>query len=309
MIEKICEIIDDEYCCDIDITVEEWKQLLINSKVFDDKSKEAIRKWYIEPGYSASCSYIGKKYNEHSMSANGIINGLAGRAQKELGRFVVKGIGNIAKGTRFIVVMKSKQVDKKPKTWEWTLREELVKAIEELKIFSEDSYSDDELISDITNSDISTNDSCFEYGGKPKGKRELVYVQNKYLYPRSRNISINALKNANYKCEFDTNHLTFTRRNSDLNYDEKLESVLFYEMDYPEDILYEEFKIEVLRKALRSLNEKELELIKHRYYENKTLKIYAKDKCIDYSTAIRRNKAVLEKLKKLINKELKNYRD
>jgi 5-methylcytosine-specific restriction protein A len=116
--------------------------------------------------------------------------------------------------------MKSKQVDKKPKTWEWTLREELVKAIEELKIFSEDSYSDDELISDITNSDISTNDSCFEYGGKPKGKRELVYVQNKYLYPRSRNISINALKHANYKCEFDTNHLTFTRRNSDLNYTE-----------------------------------------------------------------------------------------
>jgi hypothetical protein len=32
----------------------------------------------------------------------------------------------------------------------------------------------------------------------------------------------------------------------------------------------------------------------------------AKDKYIDYSTAIKRNKAVLEKLKKLINKELKN---
>ncbi len=91
--------------------------------------------------------------------------------------------------------------------------------------------------------------------------------------------------------------------------DEKLENVLFYEMDYPEDILYEKFNIEVLRKALRSLNEKELELIRYRYYEKKTLKTYAKDKCIDYSTAIRRNKAVLEKLKKLINKELKNYRD
>ena len=35
----------------------------------------------------------------------------------------------------------------------------------------------------------------------------------------------------------------------------------------------------------------------------------AEDKYIDYSTAIKRNKAVLEKLKKLINKELKNYRD
>ncbi len=91
--------------------------------------------------------------------------------------------------------------------------------------------------------------------------------------------------------------------------DEKLEDILFYEMDYPEDVLYEKFKIEVLRKALRSLNEKELELIRYRYYEKKTLKTYAEDKSIDYCTAIRRNKAVLEKLKKLINKELKNYRD
>jgi 5-methylcytosine-specific restriction enzyme A len=71
------------------------------------------------------------------MSANGIINGLAGRVQKELGRFVVRGIGNIAKGTRFIVVMRSKLINTKPKAWEWTIREELAQAIEELNIFSE----------------------------------------------------------------------------------------------------------------------------------------------------------------------------
>ena len=135
MIEKICEIINDEYCCDIDITIEEWKQLLTNPTVFDEKSTEAIKKWYIEPGYSASCSYIGEKYNKHSMSANGIINGFAGRAQKELGRFVVKGVGGIAPGTRFIVVMNSKLINAKPKIWEWTIREELVKAIKEFNIY------------------------------------------------------------------------------------------------------------------------------------------------------------------------------
>jgi 5-methylcytosine-specific restriction protein A len=220
MIEKICRIIDDEYHCDIDITIEEWKQLLTSPKVFDDKSKEAIRKWYIEPRYSATCGYIGKKYNEHSMSANGIINGLAGRVQKELGRFIVKGVGDIAKGTRFIVVMKSKLIDTKPKTWEWTIREELVKAIEELNIFSDDSYSDDDLVSDIENSDISSEAPSFEYSGKSKNKKEPVYVQNKYLYPRSRKVSINALGHANYKCEFDNSHSTFTRRNSNLNYTE-----------------------------------------------------------------------------------------
>lgn len=220
MIKKICEIIDGEYRCDIDITTEEWKQLLVNPKVFDDKSKEAIRKWYIEPGYSATCGYIGKKYNEHSMSANGIINGLAGRVQKELGRFVVNGIGDIAKGTRFIVVMKSKQINTKPKTWEWTLREELVQAIEELNIFSDDSYSDDDLISDISKSDISLDTTYFEYIGKSKNKKNPVYIQNKYVYPRSRRVSINALRHANYKCEFDNTHSTFLRKNSNLNYTE-----------------------------------------------------------------------------------------
>ncbi|MEH7072877.1 hypothetical protein V7121_16630 [Neobacillus drentensis] len=220
MIEKICEIINDEYCCDIDITIEEWKELLTNPTVFDDKSKEAIKKWYIEPGYSATCGYIGKKYNEHSMSANGIINGLAGRVQKELGRFVVKGIGGIATGTRFIVVMKSKLINAKPKTWEWTIREELVKAIEELNIFSDYSYSDDALISDISDNDISSDNPHFEYSGRPKNKKDPVYVKNKYSYPRSHKVSINALRHANNKCEFDDTHLTFTRRNSDLSYTE-----------------------------------------------------------------------------------------
>lgn len=220
MVEKICEIIDGEYCCDIDITVDEWKQLLVNPKVFDDKSIEATRKWYIEPGHSATCGYIGKKYNEHSMSANGIINGLAGRVQKELNRFIVKGVGGIAKGTRFIVVMKSKLIDTKPKTWEWTIREELVQAIEELNIFSDNSYSDDDLVTDINNGDISSDTSNFEYSCKPKNKKEPRQIQNRYSYPRSRRISINALKHANYKCEFDQDHLTFTRRNSNLNYTE-----------------------------------------------------------------------------------------
>ncbi|CCK09864.1 Hnh endonuclease [Cronobacter sakazakii 696] len=34
MIKKICEVIDGEYVCDIDISVEEWKTLLTNDKVF-----------------------------------------------------------------------------------------------------------------------------------------------------------------------------------------------------------------------------------------------------------------------------------
>jgi hypothetical protein len=56
-----------------------------------------------------------KKYDLHSMSANGVINGLGGRVQKELGRFEVKGVGKIASGTKFITVMKVKKSAENPK--------------------------------------------------------------------------------------------------------------------------------------------------------------------------------------------------
>ncbi|GKM14956.1 hypothetical protein NUBL21995_50050 [Klebsiella pneumoniae] len=45
MINKICQVIDGEYVCDIDISVEEWKALLMNEKVFD--SKEGANKQVI----------------------------------------------------------------------------------------------------------------------------------------------------------------------------------------------------------------------------------------------------------------------
>lgn len=67
VINKICQVIDGEYVCDIDISVEEWKALLMNEKVFDSKSIEALKKWYIEPNHSCTCFDIGKKYEQHSM--------------------------------------------------------------------------------------------------------------------------------------------------------------------------------------------------------------------------------------------------
>jgi 5-methylcytosine-specific restriction protein A len=43
VIKKICQVIDGEYVCDIDISVEEWKILLMNEKVFDSKSIAALK--------------------------------------------------------------------------------------------------------------------------------------------------------------------------------------------------------------------------------------------------------------------------
>lgn len=150
MIEKRCELIDGQYVCDIDISKEEWISLLGNSKVFDEKSIEALKKWYIEPDHSATCYDIGAKYGLHSMSANGVVNGLGGRVQKELGRFIVQGVGNIAKGTRFITVMNSRETQTRPKRFIWTIRPELIDAIEALSFFGQDEcYSDEELVTGV----------------------------------------------------------------------------------------------------------------------------------------------------------------
>ena len=197
VINKICQVIDGEYVCDIDISVEEWKALLMNEKVFDSKSIEALKKWYIEPNHSCTCFDIGKKYEQHSMSANGVINGLGGRVQKELGRFEVKGIGNIAPGTKFITVMKSKETGEKPKRYLWTIRDELVQANNTFDVAQ-----------------------TFEYTGEAKPKKHATEVKNSVSYPRSKGVSKNALNKAGYRCEVDGEHPTFRRRNSPLNYTE-----------------------------------------------------------------------------------------
>ncbi|EMK0352891.1 HNH endonuclease, partial [Citrobacter amalonaticus] len=180
MIEKICEVIDGEYVCDIDISVEEWKILLRDKKVFDDKSIAALKKWFIEPDHSCTCFDIGKKYDLHSMSANGVINGLGGRVQKQLGRFEVKGVGKIASGTKFITVMKSREIKGNPKRNLWTIREELVQAIKELDFFSTnesssiDFYSDNDLITALEESNHFDVTQTFEYSEKAKPKKAAI---------------------------------------------------------------------------------------------------------------------------------------
>lgn len=95
---------------------------------------------------------IRRKYNEHSMSSDGVLNSLVGRVQKEIDWFVVKVKCGIARVTRFIMVMKTKQIDTKPKNWELTSKQELVQAIEELNILS-----DDDLVSDISKTEKQWN--------------------------------------------------------------------------------------------------------------------------------------------------------
>ena len=86
--------------------------------------------------------------------------------------------------------------------------------------------------------------------------------------------------------------------------DENLENVLFYEMEYTEDSINEEFKSAVINSAFEILKNEEKEVIIYKYYMKKTLEEYAEYKGISYSTAKRRKREALDKMKKFIEKEM-----
>lgn len=124
---------DGEYKCDIDISVEEWKEILQDKTISTDNYKDVLLKFYAEPEHKSTCESFGKKYDVHPQSPNSTITNFAKAVQKKLNRFEV--IGADGKPTFWIIPMLGKNVGKH---FEWTIRPELVKAIED--VFINENY-------------------------------------------------------------------------------------------------------------------------------------------------------------------------
>lgn len=124
---------DGEYRCDIDISVEEWKEILQDKTISTDNYKDILLKFYAEPEHKSTCESFGKKYDVHPQSPNSTITNFAKAVQKKLNRFEV--IGADGKPTFWIIPMLGKNVGKH---FEWAIRPELVKAIED--VFINENY-------------------------------------------------------------------------------------------------------------------------------------------------------------------------
>lgn len=118
---------DAEYICNIDITVEEWKTILTDETLMYHTYRDVLINFYNEPEYKSTCKALGKKYDKSPQHFNSIITHFAKSVQKRLNHFEV--FGTNGKPTYWIIPMKGKYVGK---YFEWTLRPELVQAIEEL---------------------------------------------------------------------------------------------------------------------------------------------------------------------------------
>lgn len=134
-IRKKLEYENGKYNVDIDITTEEWLEMLNNKEVFDEKSINMILAWYEEEGHQATSKTIMKTYYPELKSSpyNGIVKGLSIRILKHLNnRFYVESNESEKKESFWSIPFEGWHVDYDEfKPFVWKVRPELVDAIYE----------------------------------------------------------------------------------------------------------------------------------------------------------------------------------
>lgn len=84
---------DEVYTLDgFNISVEDWKKMLQNTSVFDDKSLEMVKQWYYEDNHASSSKRVTAKYHPELSNTpyNGIVVGLGKRILKYLNRYEIE---------------------------------------------------------------------------------------------------------------------------------------------------------------------------------------------------------------------------
>ena len=181
------------YSAYIDISVDEWKQMLKNKSVFYDEALEMIRYWYEQPDYQATSKEIMVRYNIALKGTpfNGYVIGLGKRIIKYLNRFEI--IGTDGNSSYFILPFEGWHEDYNPsKNFIWKLRDELVQAIDELGVFSEIEYDN---YDEYENIDIIEN--------TPEGKKKVRYVSKYERSNKNRHLAIKIHGTVCKICGFD----------------------------------------------------------------------------------------------------------
>ena len=118
--------------CDIEISVDEWQEILTNPQITTENYREALLAFYREPEHKATCSALSLKYFGNAKDAqryNAWITKFGESVVKTLDRFHV--FDTKGKEVYWNVAM-NPSVDLGGGRYEWTLRSELVQAIEKL---------------------------------------------------------------------------------------------------------------------------------------------------------------------------------
>ena len=184
---------DGIYEADIDITVEEWKAMLQNPKIFDEKYLDMVRKWYYEVDHLGTNQAMMAKHPSELEATpyNGYVIGLTNRILRHLNRFEVIGID--AKKSKFIVPFEGWYEDyKEGNRFVWKLRDELIQALEELEMVDEQKFPTEE--QELTSNFV-------EYTSE--GKKVFSYTTRYERSSKNRDAAIRIHGTACQGCGFD----------------------------------------------------------------------------------------------------------
>lgn len=112
-----------------DVEINEWKKMLQDTNVFDDKSLTMIKQWYYEEGHYSSSKIMTAKYHPSLANTpyNGIVVGLGKRLLKYLKRFEIEKEDD---SDCFWVTVFDGWYENN--CFIWKLRDDICKALEEL---------------------------------------------------------------------------------------------------------------------------------------------------------------------------------
>lgn len=227
MEQRYVRIVEGQYEADIDITVEEWKSMLKNPKIFGEKYLDMILKWYNETDHQATTQAIMEKYpsNLKGSPYNGYVIGLTNRILKYLNRFeVIYPEETPEEGkSKFIVPFKGwreKHKNGKKSHFMWKLRDELVQALEELDMVGEQGLpSEEDFLKkekekfekalQLSDEELLENVKKIE-AKKEKRKAKQVTSQR---YDRNAHIAAYAVRRANGLCQLCGNLAPFIKPN------------------------------------------------------------------------------------------------
>ena len=121
---------------ELDISKDEWMAVL-QAADLPAGQLDAILKFYAEPGHKGSCKRVGEKYGVNPQVLNSNVTHFGRFVQRKLNRFVVRNADG--KGFRYwpTPVKEGRLVDG---FFEWTLRDELVAAIDALGLGETKEY-------------------------------------------------------------------------------------------------------------------------------------------------------------------------
>lgn len=182
------------YFVDPGITVQEWKEMLLNKDIFYKEAKEMILLWYYQEDHLASSKNICIQQNISPKGTpyNGTVQGLSRRILNHLNnRFWIESSDGKGKISYWSIPFNGWHEDYNPsQNFVWQLRDELVQAIDETPEFLDSQLKPEE----ISISENSDSLASVVYEPEKEGAARKYYVTKYERKRKNRDLVIRLTK-------------------------------------------------------------------------------------------------------------------